>query len=140
MFMAFLSGVVLRDTPLNSIQLLWVNLIMDTMGALALATEKPTNELLKRPPYSRHEYMITPVMWRNILCHGIYQTGLLLFLLFKGDELFGVKSNRQLKIWDETTGQHYTIFFNVFVFLQLFNEINARKLKKNELNIFAGFF
>lgn len=52
--------------------MLWVNLIMDTMASLALATEPPTDELLKRKPYGRHESMITPVMWRNIVCHGIW--------------------------------------------------------------------
>lgn len=48
MFMVFLGGVILRESPLTSIQMLWVNLIMDTMASLALATEPPTNELLKR--------------------------------------------------------------------------------------------
>ena len=47
--------------------MLWVNLIMDTMGSLALATEPPKMELLKRKPYSRTEYIITPTMWRNII-------------------------------------------------------------------------
>lgn len=45
---------------------------MDTMAALALATEPPTNELLKRKPYGRHEAMITPIMWRNIISHSIW--------------------------------------------------------------------
>lgn len=72
MFMTFLGGVVLRESPLNSIQMLWVNLIMDTMASLALATEPPKEELLFRKPYSRKEYMITPIMWRNILCHAMY--------------------------------------------------------------------
>lgn len=52
--------------------MLWVNLIMDTLASLALATEPPSDELLKRKPYSRNEYMITPVMWRNIIGHAIY--------------------------------------------------------------------
>lgn len=52
--------------------MLWVNLIMDTMASLALATEPPTDELLKRKPYGRLEAMITPIMWRNIICHGIW--------------------------------------------------------------------
>ena len=52
--------------------MLWVNLIMDTMASLALATEEPTDELLKRKPYGRREYMITPVMWRNIIGHSVF--------------------------------------------------------------------
>lgn len=72
MFMVFLGGVILRESPLNSIQMLWVNLIMDTMASLALATEEPSDELLKRKPYGRREYMITPVMWRNIIGHAVF--------------------------------------------------------------------
>lgn len=70
--MAFMGGVILRESPLNSIQMLWVNLIMDTLASLALATEPPHDELLQRAPVKRHELMITAVMWKNILLHGIY--------------------------------------------------------------------
>ena len=45
---------------------------MDTFAALALATEPPHLEILKRKPYNRNEYMITPMMWRNIIIHSIY--------------------------------------------------------------------
>lgn len=82
--MVFMSGVILKESPLTSIQLLWVNLIMDTLASLALSTEPriyilifsflfhfnklASDELLLRKPYSRKEYMITPGMWRNIIC------------------------------------------------------------------------
>lgn len=72
MFMVLLGGVILRESPLNSIQMLWVNLIMDTLASLALATEEPSDDLLKRKPYGRREYMITPIMWRNIIGHSIF--------------------------------------------------------------------
>ena len=52
-FMAFLGAVVIKESPLTPIQMLWVNLIMDTLAALALATEPPSNDLLNRMPYSR---------------------------------------------------------------------------------------
>jgi magnesium-transporting ATPase (P-type) len=52
--------------------MLWVNLIMDTLASLALATEPPSMELLKRKPISKTESMINPIMWRNIICHGVY--------------------------------------------------------------------
>lgn len=45
---------------------------MDTMASLALATEPPCDELLKRKPYGKFEAMITPNMWRNIIGHGIW--------------------------------------------------------------------
>lgn len=67
MFIVFLGGVVVKEPPLTSVQMLWVNLIMDTCGALALATEPPSDDLLDQPPYKRSERIVTPVMWRNII-------------------------------------------------------------------------
>lgn len=52
--LAFTGAAVLQESPLNPIQMLWVNLIMDTMAALALATEPPSEELLKRMPIGRN--------------------------------------------------------------------------------------
>lgn len=48
--------------------MLWVNLIMDTFAALALATEPPQEELLNRPPHGLREDIISPIMWRNVVC------------------------------------------------------------------------
>ncbi|KAM3683405.1 hypothetical protein ACJW31_12G144900 [Castanea mollissima] len=59
--------------PLTAVQLLWVNLIMDTLGALALATEKPTNDLMSKPPVGRSEPLITKIMWRNLMAQAMYQ-------------------------------------------------------------------
>lgn len=59
-----------------------------------------------------------------------------------GPQIFGIQSSIGVDVnhWNDENGKHYAIFFNVFVLLQVFNEINARKLKSNELNVFAGFF
>lgn len=73
--------------------MLWVNLIMDTLAALALATEPPSNDLLLRMPYSRSEHIINPQMWRGIVMNSIYQIVILTLVLFKGDEYFGVQSS-----------------------------------------------
>lgn len=67
MFIVFLGGVVVADPPLTAVQMLWVNLIMDTFAALALATEPPSENILEEPPYSRTELIVTPTMWRNII-------------------------------------------------------------------------
>ncbi len=72
MFIVFIGAVALDDPPLTSVQMLWVNLIMDTCAALALATEPPTQELLKRKPYSRNDLIVTAVMWRNIVGQAIF--------------------------------------------------------------------
>ena len=90
MFIVFVGSVVLRDPPLTSVQMLWVNLIMDTCGALALATEPPSEELLNQKPYPRTDSILTPVMFRNIAGQALYQMTVLLVLLFGGKGIFGL--------------------------------------------------
>lgn len=141
-FMTLLGGTILSDSPLNAIQMLWVNLIMDSFASLALATEPPTDKLLERKPYPMDSNIITPMMMINIVSQAIFQIILLTIILFYGDSLFGVPSDRELShfVWNDYNGYHFTIFFNIFVFLQVFNSINARKLSKKELNIFENIF
>ncbi|CAI9300630.1 unnamed protein product [Lactuca saligna] len=121
----FIAAVSAGDVPLTAVQLLWVNLIMDTLGALALATERPTDELLNKPPVGRVEPLITNIMWRNIFAQSIFQIIILLTFQFRGKEIFDV---------DERVKN--TIIFNTFVLCQVFNEFNSRKLEKR--NIFKG--
>ena len=141
-FMTFLGGIILKDSPLNAIQMLWVNLIMDSFASLALATEDPTDALLDRKPYSRDASILTPMMILNIFSQAIFQIIVLTVIIFYGDYLFGVPSDRELEhfMWNNVNGYHFTIFFNIFVFMQVFNSINARKLQKDEYNVFTGIF
>jgi len=115
----FLSAVAGYQPPLNAVMMLWVNLIMDTMGALALGTEPPRAELLDRRPYARDASLISRPMWRNILCQSVYQLALLVFLLNQGPKLFDC---------EDGSTRHFTILFNAFVFCQVFNEFNAREI------------
>jgi len=73
-----------QDSPLRPIQMLWINLIMDTLASLALATEQPTDELLRRKPYGRDEPLLSKIMWRNIAGHAVYQLAVTMMLLFVG--------------------------------------------------------
>jgi len=141
-FMTLLGGCLLKDAPLNPIQMLWVNLIMDSFASLALATEPPSEKLLKRRPYPKESDIITPTMKVNIGAQSIYQIIVLLLIIFKGDHLFGVPSDRELDhfTWNKKNGYHFTIFFHIFVLLQVFNSINARKLQRAELNVFENIF
>lgn len=84
MFIVFFGSVILKDSPLNAVQMLWVNLIMDTLGALALATEPPSDEILKRQPYKKDNAIVTQQMWRNVFGHAIYQIIILVVVIFYG--------------------------------------------------------
>jgi len=121
----FVAAVSAGEVPLTAVQLLWVNLIMDTLGALALATEKPTRELMEKPPVGRTSPLITNIMWRNLLAQAFYQIAVLLTLQFRGESIFGLSKN-----------VNDTLIFNTFVLCQVFNEFNARKLEKK--NVFEG--
>ena len=76
-------------SPLAAIQLLWVNLLMDALESLALASEPPTDELLKRDPINRSRSIITNRMWGNMLGQSSYQIIVIMVLLFAGPEIFG---------------------------------------------------
>ena len=93
LILVFVGAVYGFGQPLNAVQMLWVNLIMDTMGALALATESPNKELLERKPYKRSASLISRPMLRNILVQAAFQLTLLFVLLFSGAQLFGVPYN-----------------------------------------------
>jgi len=135
LLISVIGAVVLSDTPLKATQMLWVNLIMDAFAALALATEKPTPELLQRRPQGKNDSLISSHMQRNILGQFFYQAIVLITIIFCGEVLFEIPSGRGLP--QSTATVHYTIIFHVFVMMQVFNEISARKLE-DELNILKG--
>uniref|UniRef100_A0A2K5QTP3 Calcium-transporting ATPase n=1 Tax=Cebus imitator TaxID=2715852 RepID=A0A2K5QTP3_CEBIM len=126
------------DSPLKAVQMLWVNLIMDTFASLALATEPPTESLLLRKPYGRDKPLISRTMMKNILGHAVYQLIIIFTLLFVGELFFDIDSGRNAPLHSPPS-EHYTIIFNTFVMMQLFNEINARKIH-GERNVFDGIF
>ncbi|XP_047317791.1 putative calcium-transporting ATPase 13, plasma membrane-type [Impatiens glandulifera] len=131
LFINVLAALSSGFVSLPSDKLLWVNIIMSTLGALALAmSEKPTEDLLtKKKPVvvlgGRIEPLITKVMWRNIIAQAVYQITVLIVLEFKGTHFLSVNE----KIKD-------TVVFNSFVLCQVFNEFNARNIEKK--NIFTG--
>ncbi|KAG2547455.1 hypothetical protein PVAP13_9KG101600 [Panicum virgatum] len=108
----FSSACFTGDAPLTAVQLLWVNMIMDTLGALALATEPPDDNLMKKAPVGRRGKFITKVMWRNILGQSIFQFAVMWYLQTQGKYLFGLEGS------DADTVLN-TIIFNTFVFCQV---------------------
>ena len=117
-----------NHSVLSAVQLLWVNLIMDTLAALALATDAPTKKILQRPPEPKSAPLITINMWKMITGQAVYQLLVTFVLYFAGPKIFG--SGVSQKELD-------TIVFNTFVWMQIFNELNNRRLD-NKFNIFEG--
>uniref|UniRef100_A0A1A8EZX3 Calcium-transporting ATPase n=1 Tax=Nothobranchius korthausae TaxID=1143690 RepID=A0A1A8EZX3_9TELE len=135
---AFTGACITQDSPLKAVQMLWVNLIMDTLASLALATEPPTESLLLRKPYGRNKPLISRTMMKNILGHAVFQLVIIFTLLFAGEKIFDIDSGRNTPLHSPPS-EHYTIVFNVFVMMQLFNEINARKIH-GERNVFESIY
>ncbi|KAL6359840.1 hypothetical protein LRP88_07264 [Fusarium phalaenopsidis] len=132
--LAFVTAVYDPDmeSVLKAVQLLWVNLIMDTFAALALATDPPTEEILDRPPQGKDKPLITVTMWKMIIGQAIYQLAITFVLYFAGDKILGYDTSieRQKTELD-------TVIFNTFVWMQIFNMFNNRRLD-NKFNIFQG--
>jgi calcium-translocating P-type ATPase len=114
LLLVFIGAVCGFGLPLTAVQMLWVNLVMDTMGALALGTEPPTPSLLKRKPYKRDSSLVSRPMWRQIFGQSAFQLTLLFILMFAGAKLFNVHDmsekpckrygvTKSTTLWDRTT-------------------------------------
>ncbi|XP_029034912.1 plasma membrane calcium-transporting ATPase 2 isoform X6 [Osmia bicornis bicornis] len=136
---AFIGACAVQDSPLKAVQMLWVNLIMDTLASLALATELPTSDLLLRRPYGRTKPLISRTMMKNILGQAVYQLTVIFMLLFVGDKMLDIETGRGVAQAGGGPTQHFTVIFNTFVMMTLFNEFNARKIH-GQRNVFQGIF
>jgi len=121
---------------------------MDSLASLALSNEPPTERLLHKPPVNRSAPLVTRQMWFNMVGHASYQLIILVILLFHGNELFTDEHGEPIPdgnidnhlpdgTLDDRPTKHYTIIFNAFVMMTLFNEFNCRKLE-GEWNVFSG--
>lgn len=145
--LAFISAVSSPDSHsvLSAVQLLWVNLIMDTFAALALATDAPTEKILDRKPTPKRAALITTNMWKMIIGQAIYQLVVTFTLYFAGFSILGyntrvsntIDPSARTALSDLLHKELNTIVFNTFVWMQIFNEFNNRRLD-NKFNIFEG--
>ncbi|RGP77654.1 ca2+-transporting atpase [Fusarium longipes] len=120
-----------EESVLTAVQLLWVNLIMDTLAALALATDPPHDSVLDRLPEPKGSSIISVTMWKMILGQSVYQLVVTLLLYY------GVPKGLLPTKNTPSAEQVNTLVFNTFVWMQIFNQWNNRRLD-NKLNIFEG--
>ncbi|KAI0310974.1 hypothetical protein OF83DRAFT_1153050, partial [Amylostereum chailletii] len=117
-----------EEAVLSAVQLLWINIIMDTFAALALATDPASPALLERKPDTKWAPLFSVDMIKQIIGQSMYQTTIIIIFYFLGDRALGQDG------YDRTV---QTLVFNIFVFCQIFNSINARRLDR-KLNVFEG--
>jgi Ca2+-transporting ATPase len=111
---------------LTTLQILLLNLVADSLAAMALSTDKPVNALLDKKPHRRTDHIITGNMWRMIIAQSLYQIVIGLLIYYVGPLLYG-----------ENTLLRGSILFNTFVYMVLFNELNCRSIDQ-DFNIFRG--
>ncbi|KAI0789888.1 calcium-translocating P-type ATPase [Abortiporus biennis] len=135
----FVSAVASSSetSVLSAVQLLWINIIMDTFAALALATDPASPALLDRKPDKKTAPLFSVDMYKQIFGQSTYQTIITLIFHFLGNKILGFHHES-----DSTLQKHHdalvqTLVFNIFVFAQIFNSVNSRRLD-NKLNIFEG--
>ncbi|GAA5899368.1 hypothetical protein JCM5296_002277 [Sporobolomyces johnsonii] len=136
----FVTAVASDDesSVLTAVQLLWVNLIMDTFAALALATDPADPESLDRKPDRKTAPLISVQMWMMIVGQALYQIIVALVLQFAGHAIFNFDATDSGTRIDQDN-ELSTLIFNAFVFSQIFNMLNARRLDRG-LNIFVGIW
>ncbi|KAJ3298009.1 Calcium-transporting ATPase 10, plasma membrane-type [Borealophlyctis nickersoniae] len=139
--LTFVGSITVGASPLSTVQLLWVNLIMDSLGALALASDDPDDDILDHPPHARTEHLLSRPMREYIVIQVIYQMVVLLVLLLKGEDLVPLNlDHHQPADYEGTPSKRATtLVFTTFILCQISNEIAARQLN-GELNPFRNFF
>lgn len=126
-----LIGIIyMVESPFNAVMLIWINLIMDTMAALALATAAPLPRDIQEPAVTDDVQILSPVLWRQIYGITIWNIIVMCVMIFFSGTIFGYTE----------TSQKVTMIFNTFIFLQFFNQINCRVVGPKDFNVFTSFF
>lgn len=115
-------------SPITIIQMLWINMVMDTFAGLAFSYEPALVEYMMESPKKRNEKIINGYMLNQIICNGLYSTFICIWFL---------KSNFIKLVYRYDVSDRYmlTAFFGLFIFLAIFNAFNARTYR---LNIFSN--
>ena len=131
-FIVLAGAFMGTESPLTVTQMLWVNLIMDTFAAMALASLPPSESVMKEKPRSREAFIINKPMWQSIVGVGGVFFLILLGILYIFEhysvnsmcELFSFQPQQAGEL--SLTAYELSMFFTLFVFLQFWNMFNAR--------------
>ncbi|MBQ3021451.1 MAG: calcium-translocating P-type ATPase, PMCA-type [Bacilli bacterium] len=128
LILSIIGPLIGISTPITVVQMLWINMIMDTLAGLAFSYEAPLNEYMKETPKKRNESIINKFMYAQILLTGIYTSCLSIFFL-SSDIIKNIFRYNKDNIYIMTG------FFALFIFLGIFNAFNARTTR---INLFSN--
>jgi len=135
------SYITMTESCLNAVQLIYINLIMDILGALALAATRPQTDIA-HSQYSGQGRLMTPQMYRQIICVSLYMLGMMIVVCFGGKSMFDKHYELSTQTIDKTDEgkdkmAHFTLIWNTFVMLQVFNLINCRDVGRDKFHGFS---
>lgn len=120
---------------LTAVQLLWIDIIVNPFAALALATDSATKKFLDRKPDGKNTPLFSVEMYKQMLWQSLYQIIIILIFHFLGFKILGFRETGDASSDKHSRAMVQTLVFNAFVFAQIFNSINCRRLD-NGLHIF----
>lgn len=129
-FLSIVGPFIGVDTPVTVIQMLWVNMVMDTLAGIAFSYEAPLVEYMNEPPKKRNEKILNNYMIHEIIFTSIYSF-LLCIIFLKSPFIHSFFRNGKDDIY------FMSAFFGLFIFMMIFNSFNART---SRLNVFANLF
>ena len=136
------SYCTMTEGALNATQLIYINLIMDIFGALALASTRPSTATER---YNMSSQVMTPAMYRQIFGISVFMIVIMMVIMFAGKSIFNLNYLTSTQTIDldifgfgKAKMEHFTLIWNTFVFLQIFNLINCRDVSSSGRNGFSG--
>ncbi len=142
LFIVFVGSIFKGASVFSVVQLLWLNMIMDTLAAIALAAEQPRLEAIKDFPIKQGEAIVTKAMWRQIIGTTLYSSLIMFLMFWFNEDIWGITYNMSDPWMDgadpSKKTEAFTMLFNIFVYMHLFNLINCRQIKPTRRNVLKG--
>lgn len=136
-------GAIFRGATLFSVvELMWINLIMDTLAAISLASERPYPDVIREDPVKDTDNLITEDMWKQIIGMSLYISGVMFIMFWFNENFWGFTYSMEQDLFSlgkpTDKCRAFTMLFNIFIFMHLFNQLNCREVHGLRMNPFSN--
>jgi len=136
LIVVLVSYITMTESVLNPVQLIYINLIMDVLGALALASTRPTTDISTY--MAGQGNLMTPFMYRQIFGCMLGMIAIMMIVMYANDAIFELNYPASAPALVGPKRVHFTLIWNTFIFLQVFNLINCRDVSATKMHGFSG--